>query len=184
MTITDNLTVVALLISMASLIVAIASIVMSAKNKQAGAVEPRTRAIEQIREALSDLRQNQSLTPKAIASITKAHFLDAHRTQYESVVLAPALQNLPRKGPAALTKARRPAWSASRTSLPSRALVSRAKVRCIGDGLGVTVRDCHADQPLYWPGWSAVGAGEGRPHRLLADLLAQEIHDEGIRHNE
>jgi hypothetical protein len=72
MTMTDNLAVVALLISMASLIVAIASIVMSAKNKQAGAVEPRTRAIEQIREALSDLRQNQSLTPKAIASITKA----------------------------------------------------------------------------------------------------------------
>jgi hypothetical protein len=72
MTMTDNLAVVAILISMASLIVAIASIVMSAKNKQAGAVEPRTRAIEQIREALSDLRQNQSLTPKAIASITKA----------------------------------------------------------------------------------------------------------------
>ena len=72
MTMTDNLAVIAVLISMASLIVSIASIVMSAKNKQAGAVEPRTRAIEQIREALSDLRQNQSLTPKAVASITKA----------------------------------------------------------------------------------------------------------------
>jgi hypothetical protein len=33
---------------------------------------PDCRPIEQIREALSDLRQNQSLTPKAIASITKA----------------------------------------------------------------------------------------------------------------
>ena len=72
MTMTDNLAVFALLISMASLIVAIASIVIAAKNKQAGAVEPRTRAIDQVREALSDLRQNQSLTPKAIASITKA----------------------------------------------------------------------------------------------------------------
>jgi|EndMetStandDraft_8_1072994.scaffolds.fasta_scaffold205159_1 hypothetical protein len=72
MTMTDNLAVVVVLISMASLIVAIASIVMSAKNKRAGTVEPRTRAIEQIHEALSDLRQNQHLTPNAIASITKA----------------------------------------------------------------------------------------------------------------
>jgi hypothetical protein len=63
MTMTDNLAVVVVLISMASLIVAIASIVMSAKNKRAGTVEPRTRAIEQIHEALSDLRQNQHLTP-------------------------------------------------------------------------------------------------------------------------
>ena len=72
MTMTDNLAVIAVLISMASLIVSIASIVIAAKSKQAAALEPRTRAIDQIHEALSDLRQNQSLTPKAVASITKA----------------------------------------------------------------------------------------------------------------
>jgi hypothetical protein len=69
---TDTLAVVALLISMASLIVALASIVIAVKNKQAGAVEPRIRTIDQMHEALSDLRQNQALTPKAIAGITKA----------------------------------------------------------------------------------------------------------------
>ena len=72
MTMTDNLAVFALLISMVSLIVAIASIVIAAKSKQAGAVEPRTRAIDQVREALSDLRQKQSLTAQAVVSITKA----------------------------------------------------------------------------------------------------------------
>jgi predicted PurR-regulated permease PerM len=72
MTMTDTLAVIALLISMASLIVALASILIAVKNKQAGAVEPRIRAIDQMHEALSDLRQNQILTPKAIASITKA----------------------------------------------------------------------------------------------------------------
>jgi hypothetical protein len=72
MTMTDTLAVIAVLISMASLIVSIASIVIAAKSKQAAALEPRTRAIDQIYQALSDLRQNQSLTPKAVASIEKA----------------------------------------------------------------------------------------------------------------
>ena len=73
---TDNLAVVALLISMASLIVAIASIVLANKAmkqaKQAATLDPRTEAINHLGIALADINDYGFVTRATVNSIREA----------------------------------------------------------------------------------------------------------------